>query len=466
LTFALQLYFILNDQILLQSLYDIIKAQAETIAKLEAKVKELEAEILILKNKKNSNNSHIPPSKDENRAKKNKSLRIKTDNKVGGQLGHEGKTLECRTVVDEVVKHSPNFCNCCGKDLSDIAETLAGSRQVIDIPPIVLQCTEHQVYEKQCPCGRVMIGDFPSYVAAKVQYGPNTESLIGYLHARQYLPYHRMKEFLNDVMGLPVSVGGIHHILERLAQKAIPVYEVIKQQLQHASFVGTDETGLNVNGKIHWMWTWQNDDLTYLVCSNNRAFQTIADTCMDKLPNAVLQHDRYACHFKVEAKAHQICTAHLLRDLNYIHDLYDNQCNWATEFKELLLQAIQLKKEFVSNDYFNSHEGREQLFEKLQLLLKRVINEDYKKSISLQKKLLDKQNCILYFLLQPNVPPDNNGSERAIRNVKVKQKISGMFKSEQGANMFAVLRSVIDTTIKAGKNVISSLSLIAQLQTE
>jgi transposase len=456
----------LDVQILLQSLYDIIKAQAETITILEAKVKMLEEEIAILKNKKNSHNSHVPPSKDENRAKKNTSLREKTGSKVGGQVGHEGKTLECRTEVNEVIKHSPNFCNCCGTDLLDIAETLVGSRQVIDIPPIVLQCTEHQVFEKQCPCGHVMIGDFPAYVAAKVQYGPNTEALVGYLHARQYLPYQRMKEFLNDVMGLPVSVGGIHHILKRLTLKATPIYEEIQQRIQQASFVGTDETGLNVNGKLHWMWAWQNDELTYLVCSDNRAFQTIEDTCMDKLPYAVLQHDRYACHFKVEAKAHQMCIAHLLRDLNFIHDLYDNQCNWATEFKQLLLQAIQLKKEFVPNDYSYTHKGREELFEKLQLLLKQVINADYKKSISLQKQLLDKQNCILYFLLQPNVPPDNNGSERAIRNVKVKQKISGMFKSDHGADMFVVLRSVIDTTIKAGQNVINSLRLIAKLQTE
>ena len=105
---------------------------------LKAQVKNLATEISLLKNKKNSNNSHIPPSKDENRVKKNQSLREKTDRKVGGQPGHDGTTLECSAQVDEFIKHSPVFCNCCGNDLSTAAEIFIASRQIIDVPPLSL----------------------------------------------------------------------------------------------------------------------------------------------------------------------------------------------------------------------------------------------------------------------------------------------------------------------------------------
>ena len=156
-----------------------------------------------------------------------------------------------------------------------------------------------------------------------MQYGPNVESLVGYLHARQYLPYGRTKEFLNDVMGLPISTGGIN-ILQRIAQKALPMYQEIKQNIAQATCVGTDETGVNINGKNHWAWTWQNDTLTYIVGAASRGFKTIAAAFENGLPNATLIHDRWPCHFQMNAKAHQICTAHLLRELNYISELYNN----------------------------------------------------------------------------------------------------------------------------------------------
>jgi len=221
-----------------------------------------------------------------------------------------------------------------------------------------------------------------------------------------------------------------------------------------------------VNGKKHWAWTWQNDKLTYIVCSDNRGFKTIQEAFENGLPNAVLVHDRWASHFKMDVKAHQICIAHLLRDLNYIKELYNQECNWSNNLKILFRQAIQLKKEFSVADYYCSNEKRQALFDQLEQWLHYPIPDDFPESKSLQKSLLAKQDCILYFLLQPNVPPDNNGSEQAVRNVKVKQKISGQFKSIDNANVFAIIRSVIDTAIKSGQNVLNALFLIATFGTE
>lgn len=455
----------MDTNLIIQNLIEKIQSQEKVIDRLITKITVLEAELAVYKNKKNSNNSHTPPSKDENRPMKNQSLREKSGKKAGGQQGHEGKTLKCCAIIDTIVEHKPNYCNCCGQDLTQVPEALIETRQVIDIPTIKPVCTAHRIYRRTCSCGHNMDSSFPAHLTAKVQYGAGVESLVGYLHARQYLPYQRMKEFFTDVMGLGVSVGGINHILKRLTQKALPHYQQIKERLYNAVFIGTDETGVKVNGAKDWMWTWQNDDLTFIVHSENRGFKTIEDNFSNGLPNATLQHDRFACHFNCKALHHQICMSHLLRDLQYIIELHP-ECQWAEEMKALIAQALQLKKGLTAARDYGQCEQRQRLMNKLDELLRLTLHENHGKAKTLQKNLLKHQHYILYFLYHPKVPPDNNGAERAIRNIKVKQKISGQFKSEEGANGFAVLRSVIDTTIKSRQNVLNALSLIAKLNTE
>ena len=455
----------MDTKILIETLISKVEELQNINKVLMKRISLLEEELAIYKNKKNSNNSSIPPSKDENRPLRNQSLRSKSEKKAGGQPGHEGKTLECSAVIDTIVDHVPGFCNCCGKDLCDVPEALVETRQFIDIPAIKPVCIEHRVYRKTCICGYNTESNFPSNLTAKVQYGPNVESLTGYLHARQYLPYQRMKEFFTDVMGLPVSVGGINHILKRLTQKALPHYGQIKERISKSIFAGTDETGVKVNGQKDWIWTWQNEDLTFITHSDNRGFKTIEDNFADGLPNTILLHDRFACHFNCEAMHHQICISHVLRDLQYIVELY-RQSVWATEMKKLLMQALELKKQLTVQQYYGVSHERENIQKKLLELLNASLDPSCQKAKTLQKSLLKHQQYILYFLYHPKIPPDNNGSERAIRNVKVKQKISGQFKSNEGADAFSILRSVIDTTIKSGQNVLQALSLIAKLGTE
>jgi len=429
------------------------------IKNLEAKVARLEEELAFYKNRKNSNNSHLAPSKDENRPVRNQSLRLPSKKKPGGQPGHDGKTLELSLEVDKVIQHIPLFCHCCGKDLSGTAEVLSEKRQVIDIPPIKAERTEHQVFSKTCSCGHITQSPFPQDIKSSVQYGSNVEALIAYMHARQYLPFNRMKEFFSDVMGLPVSEGGIYHILQRFAQKSLPVYLQIKKRIEDAAFLGTDETGVKVNGRNHWFWTWQNNELTFIVHSDNRGIATINTTFEKGLPHAVLQHDRWASHFQCGAQHHQICMAHILRELNYINELY--HCDWSAQFKALVTGAIRLKNKLTAPDYGNENIDRVTFEKNLDRLLQVTLPANHKKANTLQKKLRKIQDCIFYFLHHPKVPPDNNGSERAIRNVKVKQKISGQFKSVKGAECFAIIRSVIDTTNKSGQNILNALRLIA-----
>ena len=156
----------------------------------------------------------------------------------------------------------------------------------------------------------------------------------------------------------------------------------------------------------------------------------------------------------------------MLRELKYIIDLYENKCDWATQMKELILQAISLKAVLATSDYYGPNEKRNDLEKMMVMLLQNKIDEAHSKAKTLQKSLRKHQHNILTFLWYADVPADNNGSERAIRNIKIKQKISGQFKTEKGANGFAVIRSIIDTVIKSGQNVMEALTLIAKLGAE
>jgi transposase len=438
-------------------------ATMEALAvKQQLHIEGLEQELAVYKNRKNSGNSHIPPSVDLSTPKRNQSLREKSGKKAGGQQGHEGSTLTFSATPDQIITHMPDRCGLCGIDLSPIEADCLGSRQVIDIPKPAAICTEHRVFAKTCTCGHINKGEFPVNVKANVQYGSRIEALTAYLNVRQYMPYNRIQEFYSQLMGLGISQGGIGCLLQRFTGKALPMYQEIKNRVEKAVCLGTDETGAKVNGKKHWFWTWQNEELTFIIQSPSRGYKTIAETFPNGLPNAVLVHDRWAAHFGCDANNHQICLAHLFRDLNYIQQVH--QSNWAESLKLLFKEAIALNKE-VGYDGSSACPARDKLELSLADLLNLQLPEKDNLAITLQKKLRKISHHILYFLHNNHVPPDNNGSEQAIRTLKVKQKVSGGFRSVEGAEGFAILRAVIDTTIKSGKDVFHTLSLIAKFGT-
>lgn len=204
--------------------------------------------IKILTHSKNSRNSSVPPLKDENRPLKNQSLRPKSDKKVGGQNGHKGTTLKMVENPDKTILHKPNFCKSCGSDLKLESSEFVSRRQIIDIPPIKPEYTEHQILKKICRCRFYNVAEFPAELSSKVSYG-SIQATIAYLHTRQYLPFERMREFFNDFCNLPISQGTISNLLNKLAHKAEPANDLIAQRIENQNIVGSDETGIKVNGK-------------------------------------------------------------------------------------------------------------------------------------------------------------------------------------------------------------------------
>jgi len=304
------------------------------------------------------------------------------------------------------------------------------------------------------------MSSFPGGLQAPVSYGPMIESLVGYFHSRQYIPFLRMQELFRDIFSVPISEGGIHCLLNRLSTKALPLYHRIKEMIKTSRVVGTDETGARLNGKKIWVWTWQNDHITWLCGTNNRGYKTIEENFPEGFRKTVFVHDCWRSHFQPDVHTHQLCTSHLLRELKYLEERYHHR--WPVRFGKLILEGIKLKESLAPGDYYQPIKERTALQNRLEKLLAYEIDIKLKELVSFRNRMLKYKDYILTFLYHPKVPPDNNGSERAIRNVKVKQKISGQFKSWKGVENFMVLRSITDTALKNDQNVLRALNLIAK----
>ena len=439
----------------------MLLAQVSELTKIVTGLRE---EMRLLRNGKNSGTSSTPPSHQIGRSNA-KNLRVQTGRKPGGQSGHEGSTLKIKEVADETIDHIPGYCNDCGFDLQQTTSIIKESKQEVVIPSIQVSYVEHRSHSKVCArCGKVCTAAMPGHLRGPIQYGSNIGVLISYLSVYQHIPYYRITVLLKDLFGLSISEGSVDNLLERMAQKALPLYNDIQQRVQQSQVVGSDETGSHFGSKKGWFHVWQTTRLTFIVASLNRGYRTIEEYFTDGFPLTVYVSDCWAAQLKVAALAHQLCLAHLLRELRNFEDALN--CRWSLAMKQLLQDAIALKKQMQPQDYIGPSAPVIKLEERLSLLLQADHCTSHKKVKAFVKRLNKNRNAILTFLHYPKVPPDNNGSERAIRTVKVKTKVSGLFRTLNGANRFAIIRSVIDTSIKNTNNVFEALTLLFNLQPE
>lgn len=425
-------------------------------AELKKQVKDLTVRLSKYETPKNSSNSNMPPSSDFPKQMKTNSLRTSSGKKPGGQLGHKGNTLKMVESPDIIENHQSNYCTKCGKDITLLPSELVGKRQVIDIPPIQPIVTEHRIYKHVCTCGHCNEGTFPTGVNTPVSYGAGVQSMVAYLNARHYIPVERSAEFINDIFKVPISTGGICYLLNKAKQKALPAYEAIRQFVLNQAVIGGDETGVNINGKNNWAWTFQNPTATYIAVHESRGSRAINDIIPEGFGKNVLVTDCWPAYFKTGALSHQLCTAHLQRELKHFNQCYPED-TWVTRLAALIENALDLHRENKLTPTKVTEIRRTFSI----LIEEPAANRDIKELIAFQKRMTKYQDYVFGFLDHPDIPPDNNGSERAIRNFKVKLKNSGFFKSFDGASIYAVIRSIIDTAIKNGQNPYHAMQLLA-----
>ncbi len=407
------------------------------------------------KPEKNSSNSSVPPSQESiasRELRRTKSLRKPSGRPSGGQPGHKGHTLHTIDKPDVTIKHEPAYCKCCGRILTGMPYRKIRKTQIIDIK-LVLETREEQYYEKVCGCGCVNNCDAPN---CRIKYGDNLRALVTYLSVVQCIPFNRIAELISDLSGQNISEGTVQNILRENSYKADTAYEEIRKRLENVPVVGADETGTAVGKHLHWNWIFQNDHLTYVFQSESRGRKAIDSKFPKGLPNSTLVTDRHQSYFKINVKNHQVCLAHLLRNAEYLNEL-DTIQNWSRRFIQLIEHSIKIRRE-------NNITARK--IKVLEARMKRLLGEslthlddEFEK---FKRGILKVKDYLFTFLHNPDVPYDNNASERGVRKIKIKQKVSGCFRTECGADDFAKLHSLAETAMKNGNSKFNTILAVVQ----
>ena len=406
------------------------------------------------KPEKNSSNSSVPPSQESIAARelrRTKSLRKPSGKPSGGQPGHKGSTLKSVATPDRIIEHKPHYCKCCGRPLS-VGFRKIRTTQVIDIKFIV-ETSEHQYYEKVCQCGCVNNCDAPN---CRIKYGDNIRALVTYLNVVQCIPFKRIAELISDLCGQKISEGTVQNILKENSTKADAAYEEIRKRIECAPVVGADETGAAVGKELHWNWIFQNDLLTYVYQMKSRGQQAIDSKFPNGLPNSTLVTDRHRSYFNMNVKDHQVCLAHLLRNAEYLNEL-DTKQDWSRRFIHLIAHAIDLRR---AGDI--TKRKIKVLKTKMKNLLGESLTHLDEEFESFKKGILKVKDYLFTFLTDLHVPYENNASERGVRKIKVKQKVSGCFRTDGGANDFAKIHSIAETAMKNGNSKFNAILAVVQ----
>lgn len=437
----------------------------QQIEKLETRVKELERQTGLT-----STNSSKPPSSDGLR--KPKSQR-KSGGKIGAPKGHDGHTLEMIDEPDEIEWHQVQSCSHCAASLEDFPSDGYSRRQVFDLPIPRIVVTEHRVEKKCCPyCATPQQASFPENVKAPVQYGDGWASYCAYLHTYQLLPLERISQLFQDMTGYRPSEATLLNHLNDFHEKLEPFEKQIHQEILKSDVLHADETSMRIENQTQWLHTVSSSDWTLYHVHEKRGKEAINEH--EILPNykGILVHDCYASYFIADYSfKHALCGAHLLRECQGIID-YDGH-QWATDMQKLLQETwtetkkareadIPVETEKIAewekryDDILNSGEKEWFIPPDPNDPIKRG-RKKKSKAGNLGERFRLHKTAVLRFIRDARVPFDNNLAERDIRMMKVKQKISGNFRTAEGAEKFARIRGFVSTLRKQNREVLASL---------
>jgi transposase len=440
----------------------------ELIAQLQQRLHTLEERLA-----KDSHNSHLPPSS-HRFVRQPKSLRTKSGKKPGGQAGHPGQSLRFSATPDEVVVHEVQRCHHCQQDLHAVVPLGLERRQVIDVPSPRLLIREHQTEQKVCPqCQHLSVAPFPEEARAPVQYGPTIGAMAVYVVQQHLVPLARATEVLEDLLGVSMSQATLCSLIERCARDLQPIEELTKTALSLSEVVHQDETGLYVGGKRSWMHVTATATLTHDAVHAARGVQALQAIGILESFAGVSVHDGWKSYWQYEC-GHALCNVHILRDLTFVEE--EHHQSWAGEMKEVLLSmkahvedaraSGQNSLPFPSYRRLVDHYRRLLLHGYLCNLPDPLTSSPsppkrgrrkQSAALNLLDRLWEQEEAGLAFLYDFAVPFDNSQAERDLRMVKVQQKVSGCFRSGNGARHFARIPGYLSTLRKQGVPLLSAL---------
>ncbi|MGH9124416.1 MAG: IS66 family transposase [Acidimicrobiales bacterium] len=458
----------------LEARNDAIEAENAALREL---VDQLRARLVELERRagRNSNNSSLPPSRDDQAAREERTNRAarrraarEAKRKPGKQPGDPGTHLAQVTDPDEVIDHVPTHCGDCGRSLASAEVTGTEVRQVFDLPERRRQVTEHRAEWRACVCGCETGGAFPPEAAAPAVWGPRVRAYGLYLMNRQLIPVDRAAELMSDLLGAPVSTGFLAGLAKTAAAGLEDFSSTLADQVAGAEVVNVDETGSRVAQAKWWWHVACTEWFTFLGIHRRRGVEATDDFGILPRFRGTLVHDRWAPYWRYTEAAHAICNAHILRDLEDVA-AYPTQADWASAMADLLVDAKRRSEAAGAAGLDEVPVGQRrwlrgrynavlaEAFEANPEPRRRKRNAAERASYNLAVALEDHADEVLFFLSDLRVPFDNNRAERDLRMAKLQQKISGCFRTEAGARNFARVRSYIETGRKHGLNPVDLL---------
>ena len=452
-----------------EELIALIAAQAAEIAALKAHIAELERRLGL-----NSSNSGKPPSSDGlKKPARVTSLRERSGKKPGGQKGHKGETLRQVTDPNEVVDHYPSACSTCGAGLDPEASVGHSARQVFDLPePQPLVVTEHRAHDCQCAvCGATTRAPFPDGVNAPVQYGARIAAFVVYLLHYQLLPEDRLVELMADLFGVKLAAATIARMSRICAERLRGFAETVRDLVAGALVKHMDETGFRIAGKTQWL---------HVACTALLTFYRVCAKRGSLLANVagIVVHDHWKPYYTMQGVLHALCNAHHLRELKALVEI--EREDWARKMQRLLRRAchaanlarergVPLKPRLIEcfERCYDAILAEGLGFHAAQVPLARAAMKGAGKrrgraprrtGHNLLLRLATRKEDTFRFLHDPTVPFTNNQAERDGRMMKLRQKISGGFRSFEGAMDFAVIRSFFSTAKKQSWNIIDAVT--------
>jgi transposase len=452
-----------------EELIALVVAQRAEIAALKAQVAELERRLGL-----NSSNSGKPPSSDGlNKAARVKSLREPSGKKTGGQKGHKGETLRQVAEPDLIVDHYPSACVTCSLALTPEMATGHSARQVFDLPaPAPLVVTEHRIHDCRCTnCGAQTRAAFPQGINAPVQYGPRLCAVVVYLLHYQLLPEDRLAQLMADLFGVKMVSATIARMSQACAQRFRCFADAVRDLVAGAPVKHMDETGFRIGGRTQWLHVASTALLTfYRVCAKRGSL--LANVA------GIVVHDHWKPYYTMQGVLHALCNAHHLRELKALVEIEKE--DWARKMqrllrrtchaanlarergvplKPLLIECLERRYDTILTEGLIFHEAQAPLAQAVTKGgSKRRGRAPRRTGHNLLLRLTTRKQDTLRFLHDPAVPFTNNQAERDGRMMKLRQKISGGFRSLQGAIDFATVRSFISTARKRGWNIIDALT--------
>lgn len=442
---------------------------------LQQQVRELSAQVAQLQARLNLNstNSSKPPSSDGLNKPQPKSLRKAGQRPSGGQKGHRGHTLRQAAQPDTVVIHAlPAYCDACQRSLD--GASIAQARQVFDLPALRHEVTEHRVLQTQCSCGKYHRAQFPHDIKASVQYGPAALAAMVHLNQHHMVPLQRTAALMGELFALPVSQASVLKASEQAQTQLQPTVQSIGQAFLSLPVVHADETGIRVNKMLQWMHVLSTQGLTWMACHAKRGKEAFEEHGILPRFTGTLIHDGWKPYRALDC-SHGLCNVHHLRELVYLHEQLKQ--DWAADMVQLLSHASHLHNQHgtAAGVLRYTDQAYLQQVRDLRSLYGAILDQGdlanplrapsgkrggTKQSVgaNLLRRLRLYGDDVWRFMTDPAVPFTNNLAEQAVRMPKVKQKVSGCFRTSAGAQTFCVIRSYLATMHKQGANLFDCLT--------